>query len=91
MFAYCLNNSANYYDSTGNLPKWIKSTVKWVNKNIVKPVVTFVKDIAEDIKNYDVNNQSEGKDLESNYFSSYKGVPVIRTDGDRSGSFGIIF
>ena len=62
-----------------------------MNDNVIQPVVSFVKDVAEDIKNYDSNNQSEEKVLESNYFSSYKGVPVIRTNGDRSGSFGAIF
>lgn len=29
--------------------------------------------------------------LESNYFSVYKGVPVVRINGNRSGSFGTIF
>ena len=38
MFAYCFNNSLNYDDSAGNWPQWIKNGVKWVNKNIIKPV-----------------------------------------------------
>ena len=84
-------------DSTGSWPIWnaIKSALnkatKWVKDNIVKPVKKFVKDIKTDIKNYDKNNTSEQKVLESNYFSSYNGTPVIRTNGERSGSFGIIF
>ena len=91
LFAYCFNNPINMSDSSGRWPQWIKAAVSWVNDNIFQPVVSFVKDVAEDIKNYDSNNQSEEKVLESNYFSSYKGVPVIRTNGDRSGSFGAIF
>ena len=91
MFAYCFNNPVNMTDSSGHWPQWIKDAVDWVNDKVIQPVVNFVKDIAEDINNFDSNNESEEKVLESNYFSSYKGVPVIRTNGDRSGSFGAIF
>ena len=35
--------------------------------------------------------EAKKKALESNYFSAYKGVPVIRIGGNRSGSFGAIF
>ena len=31
-------------DPNGNWPKWIKKAVKWVAKNIVKPVVSAVQD-----------------------------------------------
>ena len=78
-------------DNSGHWPQWIKDAVDWVNDKVIQPVISFVKDIAEDINNFDSNNESEEKVLESNYFSSYKGVPVIRTNGDRSGSFGAIF
>ena len=91
MFAYCFNNPVNMTDSSGHWPQWIKDAVDWVNDKVIQPVVNFVKDIAEDINNFDSNNESEEKVLESNYFSSYKGVLVIRTNGDRSGSFGAIF
>ncbi len=30
-------------DPEGNWPQWIKNTVKWVTKNVVKPVVKTVK------------------------------------------------
>ena len=43
------------------------------------------------ISNFDLFNESEQKSLDSNYFSAYKEVPVIRISGDRSGSFGLIF
>ena len=91
MFAYCFNNPVNMTDNSGHWPQWIKDAVDRVNDKVIQPVVSFVKDIAEDINNFDSNNESEEKVLESNYFSSYKGVPVIRTNGDRSGSFGAIF
>lgn len=91
LFTYCMNNPVNMYDPSGCWPQWIKDAANWVNDNIVQPVVKFVKDIAVDIKNFDINNQSEEDVLKSNYFSCYKGVPVIRTNGERSGSFGVIF
>ncbi|MBE6533948.1 MAG: RHS repeat-associated core domain-containing protein, partial [Ruminococcaceae bacterium] len=65
--------------------------VDFVDDNVVQPVAGFIDDVVEDFNNYDSNNQSEEKVLASNYFSSYKGVFVIRTNGDRSGSFGAIF
>ena len=43
LFAYCFNNPVNLNDPSGNWPKWIKNTVKWVAKNIVKPVVKTVQ------------------------------------------------
>ena len=55
------------------------------------PVLKIASDVWEDLGNFDRNNTSEIKALESNYFSSYKGVPVIRIGGNRSGSFGAIF
>ena len=91
MFAYCMNNSVNMSDTSGNWPKWLEVGLHWLNENIVQPVMKFYKDINEDIENYDKNNQSEEKVLESNYFSVYKGIPVFRIEGNRSGSFGVIF
>ena len=90
-FTYCFNNPINMVDSTGHWPKWIEDAADWVNDKIIDPVKGFVGDIVEDCKNYDKNNTSETKVLDSHYFSSYKGVPVIRIDGNRSGSFGAIF
>ena len=91
LFAYCFNNPVNMIDSSGRWPQWIEDVVDWVDDNIVQPVVGFVEDVAEDFSNFDWDNQSEERVLQSNYFSAYKGVPVIRTNGDRSGSFGAIF
>ena len=45
LFAYCFNNPLNMNDQTGNWPNWIKNTVKWVAKNIVKPVVKTIQNV----------------------------------------------
>ena len=66
MFAYCFNNPVNMSDSSGHWPQWIKDAVDWVNDKVIQPVVSFVKDISEDINNFDSNNESEEKVLESN-------------------------
>ena len=107
MFAYCLNNPVAYGDPTGMIVKTVIcndggggiSSVEREEVMYGESIVTlfcegvdnFIEDIKEDYNNYDRNNQSEEKVLQSNYFSSYKGVPVIRTNGERSGSFGAIF
>ena len=41
------------------------------------PALKVARDILEDLGNFDRNNTSEIKALEFNYFSSYKGIPVI--------------
>ena len=51
MFAYCMNNPGNMFDPSGNWPKWIKNTVKWVAKNIVKP---FVKTVQKTLSKVDL-------------------------------------
>lgn len=67
-----------------------KKASDWVGRKIIKPIVGFAGNVASDIKNYDSGNQSEEKELRSNYFSSYKGVPVIKTPFKSSFSFGFI-
>ena len=89
MFAYCGNNPVNRWDDEGNLWDGIgKAVAKLASSGSVEK---FAKDMEEDKKNFDINNRSEKKVLESHYISAYKGVFVIRTDMDRSGSFGMIF
>jgi len=90
MFAYCFNNPVNMSDSSGHWPQWMKNAANWVNNNIIQPVVCVIKDVAEDIKNYDLNNQSEENVFKSNYFSNYKGALVVKTPFDASFSFGFI-
>ena len=98
LFEYCFNNPVNMHDSSGNWPNWVEDAwekivegANWVNENVIQPVVEFVGDVAEDISNFNVYNTSEEAVLKSNYFSCYKGVFVVRTDGNRSGSFGMMF
>ena len=91
MYVYCFNNPVNMIDDSGYWPKWMEDAANWVTVKIARPLMKFVINVSDDIKNFDINNQSEEKTLRSNYFSAYKGVPVIRIDGNRSGSFGFIF
>ncbi len=91
LYCYCLNNPVNLYDPTGKWWEWIVDAANWVNDNILVPVSAFICDVVEDIKNYDRYNTDEQKALDSNYFSSYKGVFVLRTGLPRSASFGMIF
>lgn len=51
----------------------------------------FIYKFKNDINNYNHNNCDEFKVIEANYFSSYKGHFVLRTNRKRSGSFGILF
>jgi len=69
------------------MPEVIPKEVVEVSLDIA---VTTVK-IIEDIKAYDTNNTDEQVVLNSNYFSNYKGKFVLRTNLNRSGSFGILF
>ncbi len=90
MFAYCFNNPVSMSDPSGSWPKWIETAVNWINKNIIQIVSNFIENVVEDIDNYDWKNQSEDVVFSSNYFSSYKGVLVIKTPFDASFSFGFI-
>jgi len=101
LFAYGFNNPTNLDDSSGNWPKWVNKIKESVTNTVEKvknkvsnaysKVKTLVNNVKTDKKNFDLKNQDESVVLESNYFSAYKGIPVIRTNGERSGSFGAIF
>ncbi len=43
LFAYCFNNPINMDDQNGHWFSWIKNTVKWLTKNIIKPVVKKIQ------------------------------------------------
>ena len=81
----------DFYDLTKKVESGWTSAVEWTSTNIIKPVKKTINGMVEDYNNCDKYNESEEKVLESNYFSSYKGVPVFRIEGKRSGSFGAIF
>ncbi|MBQ8611151.1 MAG: hypothetical protein IJ412_05500 [Oscillospiraceae bacterium] len=50
-----------------------------------------VDKLMEDIRNFDLDNTDENIVLESNFFSAYKGVPVLRLANAKSSvSFGVI-
>ncbi len=69
----------------------IEPVVEFVDEEIIEPVGNFINNVEEDIDNFSFSNKDEKVVLKSNYFSFYKGVLVIRTNGERSGSFGVIF
>ena len=56
----------------------------------IKKLINKVTEVVKSTVEY-VTNDDEQKVLETKNFAFYKGVPVFRTDGDRSGSFGAIF
>ena len=86
MYSYCYNSPINQVDENGRLPQWVKDGCSWFNQHITQPVISFARNVKEDFDNYDKYNESEEKVLNSHYFSSYKGVPVIRINGNRSGN-----
>ena len=94
MFAYSFNNPVNMDDQDGNWPKWVQKLGNAVKKSaskVAKKVKSVVKKIKQDVKNFNIKNKSEKKVLKSNYFSAYKGKVVVRTNLNRSGSYGALF
>jgi len=86
---------SNYHRSSTVRTDIIKNSPTY-NPNVVGPKVNpTIKAIKEafkkDFENFDWNNTDEQKALDSTYFSAYKGQFIIRTNWDRSGSFGIMF
>ena len=71
----------------------VQPVVEFVDDEIVEPVTDVANNVIEDISNLNPANKSEQKVFEANYFSCYKGVPVIyfRHEDINSFSFGGIF
>ena len=94
LFAYCFNDPINMTDSEGNWPECIEdayTNVKgWITSNIVDPISGFIGKVKDDFDNYDKGNKSEQVVLDSNFFSNYNGVFVLRIPGRNAFSFGII-
>ena len=91
LYVYCFNNPVMHTDHSRNWPEWVENAYEWIDENVFRTSKKFIDDLSEDLKNYDKNNSSEQKVLDSNYISSYNGILVIRTNGKRSGAFGAIF
>ena len=98
LYSYCMNNPVNMSDPDGNWPKWVQklgNTVKSIVSNVKKKVESVVAKLAIDAVNYNLNNKlnntSERSVLSANYFSAYKGKVVIKTNLERSGSYGALF
>lgn len=99
LYVYCFNNPLSYTDSSGNWPKWDKiyKAVKKVVEVVVEAINVVVNTTSEVVNNIQEDIETCGKDnvtakevIDSNYFSCYKGVPVVRCPGDIGFSFGII-
>ena len=97
MFAYCNNNPVIFSDSTGNLP--IRSTEfgaaamlrdgTATRGGIIPDKVREAEELEKQGKN--LFNTSEKAVLAADDYAFYKGALVVRTNGVRSGSFGVIF
>ena len=94
LYSYCFNNPVNMDDQDGNWPKWVQkigNAVKETVSKAVNKVKSVANKIKQDMKKFSINNTSEKKVLDSNYVSAYKRKVVIRTNLERSGSFGALF
>ena len=93
LFAYCKNSPVVYSDASGTRPVPATALVTGASSvgNTSTNTAGFVEKIVEDVKNFNLSNTSEQVVLDSNYISAYKGKVTVRTNGERSGSFEILF
>ena len=103
LFAYCLNNPVMETDPQGTFFALLLFTpIGGIFAQTVTSVVSYAgmavasiwdEDIRSDMNAIGWNpfNSNEDAVLSSNKVSFYKGMPVFRTDLDRSGSFYAIF
>ena len=97
LYAYCFNNPVLLTDSSGGWPQWLLNAGAFISNNITAPSVAFVgsvervvKNIIEDINNYDTGNKSADVVFSANYFSNYDDTLVVKTPFKGSFSFGFI-
>ena len=91
LYAYCLNNPVRYSDPTGCsiVLQFIISLLAYAGYAVVSIWDETVRHDMNSI-NWNPFNADEDKVIGSSAVSFYKGVPVFRMDGARSGSFFVI-
>ena len=94
MFAYCLNNPVNMMDESGNTARPSRQAAGGFANRVrdigIKVVDEILEEFADDVMNYNINNESEEVVLQSEYFSIYNGVPVLRFPECELSSFNIV-
>ena len=81
-----------YNNTKRGLSNTFNTVKNWARKKAVRPVVTIVRNIKDDLLNFNTNNTDEKKVLASHYFSAYKKKLVVRLPiGTNAFSFGILF
>ena len=68
LYVYCFNNPVNLTDDSGNWPIWndVKLAVKKLGlagKELYRRTKKVVENVAEDIRNFDLYNESERRCL----------------------------
>ena len=104
LFAYCSNNPIMLTDESGNrvnmalfnkskIRKSAESAIPLQTSPQLPPLQQFGAELYQDVVNFNINNTSEEKVIESNWVSAYKGKVVIRhpIKGLSSMSLGVIF
>ena len=100
LFAYCSNNPVMGYDPYGQFDligifKGISEALTdWAVRETEKAINRFIRNLEEDIADFDKNNADPEACVKSNYFSMYNGTPVISFNLFGLNSFsigGIIF
>ena len=99
-FSWDWGKVGDFFDSTAQKIKTSVSSIKsQVKASIVSLAVdisrsklgTFVRYLATDIRNYDINNTDPQKVIDAHYFSAYKGQFAVKLPiGEDAFSFGIM-
>ena len=71
LYCYCMNNPISYYDPSGH------SGISFFDE-FVKKLQEIIAKLTFDLVTFDFYNTSEQVVIDSNYFSFYKGAPVIK-------------
>ena len=98
LYAYGLNNPIMYVDPTGHfwedISNWFSNTGRAINDWFTtagNSIETFIKNVIEDVINYNIDNTNEQAVINAHYVSAYKGTFVLKLPiGINAFSFGII-